>query len=147
MSIRETINEKIKQAMRAKDKLTLDTLRLVNAAVKQVEVDERITVDETRMLAILDKLCKQRKESIIQYEKANRPDLVSKEQAELEIITKYLPEQLSEAELQSLISEAIEETQASSMQDMGKVMSLLKPKLQGRADMGKVSQLIRSKLS
>ena len=147
MSIRESINEDLKQAMRARDKLTLETLRLVNAAVKQIEVDERITVDETRMLTILDKLCKQRKESITQYEKAGRSDLVNKEKSELIIIEKYLPEPLSEEEVMALITTAIEETQAASIQDMGKVMGSLKPKLQGRADMGKVSQLIRAKLS
>ena len=147
MSIRESINQDLKEAMRSRDKTTLNTLRLVNAAVKQIEVDERITVDEARMLAILDKLCKQRKESIAQYQNAGRDDLVEKEQAELVIIEKYLPAPLSEDEINALIATAISDTQAANMQDMGKVMAELKPKLQGRADMGKVSQLIRAKLS
>lgn len=147
MSIRENINEDLKQAMRARDKVTLDTLRLINAAVKQIEVDERLTVDEPRMLSILDKLSKQRKEAIAQYENANRTDLAEKEKAELAIIEKYLPEPLSDEEISALIASAVNEAQATTMQDMGKVMGILKPKLQGRADMGKVSQLIRSKLS
>jgi len=147
MSIRETISGDLKQAMRNRDKLTLETLRMVNAAVKQIEVDERITVDDDRMMAILDKLCKQRKEAIAQYEKAGRADLADKEKAELNIINQYLPEPLSDDEVMALVESAIKDTQASTMQDMGKVMGLLKPKLQGRADLGKVSQLIRSKLS
>ncbi|WP_367606641.1 GatB/YqeY domain-containing protein [Legionella sp. W05-934-2] len=147
MSIRELINENLKQAMRTRDKQVLETLRLINAAIKQIEVDERITVDEARMLVILDKLCKQRKESIAQYEKAGRTDLVDKEQAELSIIEAYLPEPLSDDEINALVSKAIQDTQAATMQDMGKVMAILKPELQGRADMGKVSQLIRSKLT
>lgn len=147
MSTRERINDDLKQAMRAQDKKTMNTLRLVNAAIKQIEVDERITVDESRLLVILDKLRKQRKESIAQYQQAQRQDLVDNEQAELTIIEKYLPQPLSEAEVQTLVESAISDSGATTMQEMGKVMAILKPKLQGRADMGKVSQIIKSKLA
>lgn len=147
MTIKERLNNDIKDAMRAKDKNLLTTLRLITAAIKQIEVDERIEVDEDRMLVILDKMSKQRKESIAQYEKANRDDLVAQEQYELGIIAKYLPEPLSTAEIEQLISEAITSTGAEKMADMGKVMGQLKPKLQGRADMTQVSALIKAKLS
>ncbi|KTD38534.1 Yqey-like protein [Legionella moravica] len=147
MSIKERLNNDIKDAMRAKDKNLLTTLRLITAAVKQIEVDERIEVTEERMLAILDKMTKQRKESISQYEKANRDDLVAQEQFELEIISKYLPEPLSATEIENMIQEAITATGAEKMADMGKVMGQLKAKLQGRADMTQVSALIKAKLS
>ncbi|WP_043873195.1 GatB/YqeY domain-containing protein [Legionella massiliensis] len=147
MTIKDRISNDLKDAMRARDKMKLDTLRLVTAAVKQVEVDERIEVDEERMLVILDKLSKQRKESIAQFQAAGRDDLVAQEQFELDIISQYLPEPLSEAEIETLISKAIAEVGAEKMSDMGKVMALLKPQLQGRADMSKVSSLIKAKLS
>jgi uncharacterized protein YqeY len=147
MTIKERLNNDIKDAMRAKDKDLLSTLRLITAAVKQVEVDERIEVDENRMLVILDKMSKQRKESIDQFEKANRDDLVAKEQFELSIIAKYLPEPLSAAEVEHLIADAIKTTGAEKMADMGKVMAQLKPVLQGRADMAQVSAQIKAKLS
>ncbi|KTD46378.1 GatB/YqeY domain-containing protein [Legionella quateirensis] len=147
MSIKERLNNDIKDAMRAKDKNLLTTLRLITAAVKQIEVDERIEVTEERMLAILDKMTKQRKESISQYEKANRDDLVAQEQFELELISKYLPEPLSAAEIEQMINEAVTATGAEKMADMGKVMGQLKAKLQGRADMTQVSALIKAKLS
>ncbi|CAM4471040.1 MAG: putative protein YqeY [Legionella sp.] len=147
MTIKERLNNDIKDAMRAKDKNLLTTLRLITAAVKQIEVDERIDVDEERMLAILDKMSKQRKESISQYEKANRDDLVAQEQFELSIIAKYLPEPLSAAEVEKLVQDAIASTGAEKMADMGKVMAQLKPSLQGRADMSQVSTLIKAKLS
>lgn len=147
MTIKEQLNNDIKEAMRAKDKNLLTTLRLITAAVKQIEVDERIDVDEERMLVILDKMCKQRKESIIQFEKANRNDLVSQEQFELGVISKYLPEPLSTTEIEHMISEAIKTTGAEKMADMGKVMGQLKSKMQGRADMTQVSALIKAKLS
>lgn len=146
MSIKEQINNDVKDAMRAKDKNLLSVLRLITAAVKQVEVDERIEVDDSRMLVILDKMTKQRKESITQYEKANRTDLVTQEQFELNILSKYLPEPLSEAEIERCIQEAIVATGAEKMADMGKVMAILKNQLQGRADMAKVSALIKAKL-
>lgn len=147
MSIKEQLNNDIKEAMRAKDKELLNTLRLITAAIKQIEVDERIEVDDERMLVILDKMTKQRKESIAQFEKANRDDLVAQEQFELNIIAKYLPEPLSAAEIEALIQDAITTTGASQIADMGKVMGLVKGKVQGRADMAQVSQLIKSKLS
>lgn len=147
MSIKENLNNDIKDAMRAKDKNLLTTLRLITAAVKQIEVDERIEVDDARMLVILDKMTKQRKESIAQYEKANREDLVAQERFELGVIAKYMPEPMSAAEIDKLVHEAIVSTKAEKMADMGKVMAELKPKLQGRADMSQVSALIKAKLS
>lgn len=147
MTIKERLNNDIKDAMRAKDKNLLITLRLITAAVKQIEVDERVEVDEDRMLVILDKMSKQRKESIAQFEKANREDLVAQEQFELSILAKYLPEPLSAAEVDQLVHEAITSTGAEKMADMGKVMAQLKPSLQGRADMTQVSALIKAKLS
>ncbi|KGP63130.1 glutamyl-tRNA amidotransferase [Legionella norrlandica] len=147
MTIKEQINNDIKDAMRAKDKNLLGALRLITAAVKQIEVDERIEVNDERMLAILDKMSKQRKESIAQFEKANRDDLVAQEKFELDVISKYLPEPLTETEIDQLIKEAITSTGAEKIADMGKVMAILKPKLQGRADMSQVSALIKAKLS
>ncbi|WP_454780201.1 GatB/YqeY domain-containing protein [Legionella sp. WA2022007384] len=147
MTIKERLNNDVKDAMRAKDKELLSTLRLITAAVKQVEVDERIEVDNERMLVILDKMSKQRKESIAQYEKANRDDLVAQEQFELDIIKKYLPEPLSEAEIKQMVQDAIASTGAEKMADMGKVMAILKPSLQGRADMAQVSAMIKAQLS
>ncbi|QRN05172.1 GatB/YqeY domain-containing protein [Legionella sp. MW5194] len=147
MSIKDRISNDLKDAMRARDKMKLDALRLITAAVKQVEVDERITVDDERMLVILDKMAKQRKESIAQFNTAGRHDLVAQEQFELDLISQYLPEPLSEDEVNQLISQAIVEVNAEKMSDMGKVMAHLKPQLQGRADMSKVSALIKTKLS
>jgi len=147
MTIKDCISNDLKDAMRARDKKKLDTMRLITAAVKQVEVDERIVVDDERMLIILDKLAKQRKESITQFEAAGRNDLVAQEQYELDLIGQYLPEPLSNAEIEALIAKALAETGATKMSDMGKVMTQLKPQLQGRADMSKVSLLIKAKLS
>ena len=147
MTIKERLNNDVKDAMRAKDKNLLTILRLITAAVKQIEVDERIEVDEERMLVILDKMTKQRKESIAQFEKANRDDLVAQEQYELSILSKYLPEPLAAAEVEKLVNDAITSTGASKMADMGKVMAQLKPSLQGRADMAQVSALIKARLS
>lgn len=147
MTIKEQINNDIKDAMRAKDKNLLNALRLISAAVKQIEVDERIEVDDERMLVILDKMSKQRKESIAQFEKASRDDSVAQEQFELNVISKYLPEPLTDNEIEELISDAIKSTGAEKMSDMGKVMAILKPKLQGRADMAQVSARIKEKLS
>jgi uncharacterized protein YqeY len=147
MTIKEQLNNDVKDAMRARDKELLSTLRLITAAVKQIEVDERIEVDEDRMLVILDKMTKQRKESIAQYEKADRHDLVEQEQFELKVIGKYMPDPLSTAEIEQLVNEAIAHTGAEKIADMGKVMGLLKSKMQGRADMAQVSALIKAKLS
>lgn len=147
MTIKERLTHDVKDAMRAQDKKLLAVLRLITAAIKQVEVDERIEVNDERMLVILDKMTKQRKESITQYEKAHRNDLVVQEQFELGVIEKYLPEPLSTAEIETLINETMATTNATKIADMGKVMALLKPKVQGRADMSQVSALIKAKLS
>lgn len=133
--------------MKAKDKQRLTTIRLILSALKQVEVDERIEVDDERLIIILDKMAKQRRESISQYEQAEREDLAEIERAELTIIKAYLPAALSQQEIAQLVEQAITATSASSMKEMGKVMAMLKPQLQGRADMSQVSQLIKSHLS
>jgi len=146
MTLKERITEDMKAAMRAGEKDRLATIRLVLAAVKQIEVDERITLDDARMLAVLEKLAKQRKESIAQFESGGRSDLVAKEAAELAVIQSYLPEQLSEAELDALIAEAIASTGATTIKDMGKVMGVVKGKAAGRADMAAVGARIKQKL-
>jgi len=146
MSLKDRITQDVKDAMRAKDKPRLATLRLITAAIKQREVDERIELDDTQVTLVLDKMVKQRRESIVQFEKAGRDDLITIENNELEIITPYLPEQLGEDEIIALIDAALEQTGASSIKDMGKVMGQLKPQLQGKADMGAVSALIKSRL-
>ena len=146
MSLKDRILSDVKDAMRAKDKPRLGTLRLITASIKQQEVDERIELDDTQVLTLLDKMCKQRRESINQFEKAGRDDLIAQEVLELDLIQTYLPEQLSEAEITALIEETLAATGASSIKDMGKVMGQLKPKLQGRADMSAVSALIKAKL-
>jgi len=147
MNIKEQLYIDVKDAMRAKDKEKLGTLRLITAAIKQIEVDERIEVDEPRMLVILDKLAKQRNESITQFKAAGRDDLVAQEEFELVIINHYLPEPLSDDEITKLIEDAVVKVDAQKMNDMGKVMALLKPIMQGRADMSKVSSLIKAKLN
>ena len=146
-ALKEKLQSDMKSTMKSGDKSRLAVIRLILSAIKQVEVDERIEPDDTRVLSILDKMAKQRRESISQFEKANRNDLIEIEQAELEIIQQYLPEALSDAEIDNLIAQAIETSGATEMKQMGQVMGILKPQLQGRADMGKVSQLIKSKLS
>ena len=147
MSLLTQIHDDVKTAMRAKDKERLGTLRLITAAIKQKEVDERVEVDDAAALAILEKMVKQRKDSIEQFAKANRDDLIAKEQFELDIIQAYMPEQMSEVEISALVDEAVAAIGATSMKDMGKVMGQLKPKVQGRADMGLVSKLLKAKLS
>lgn len=146
MSLKERIQQDMKDAMRAADKPRLATIRLILAAIKQIEVDERKDLDDTGITIVLDRMVKQRRESISQFEKAGRTDLVDQEAAELAIIQTYLPEPLSESELNALIDEAMAQTGASSIKDMGRVMALLKPELQGRADMGAVSAMIKSRL-
>ena len=141
------INDDVKVAMKAKDKPRLGVLRLITAAIKQREVDERITLDDDQVLAVLEKMIKQRKDSIAQYEKAGRDELAQQEAFEIGIIQDYLPEQLSDDEIDALITEAISSSGAASMKDMGKVMGMLKPKLAGRADMGAVSGKIKAKLT
>ncbi|MFT4728261.1 MAG: hypothetical protein ACI9UN_002768 [Granulosicoccus sp.] len=144
---RQRVLEDIKTAMKARDKPRLATLRLMSAAIKQKEVDERIELDEATTLAIFDKLLKQRRESISQFQTAGRDDLVAQEQAESEIIQTYMPAALSDDEIAAAIDAAIAETGAESVKDMGKVMGLVKPKLQGRADMSSVSKTIRDRLN
>jgi uncharacterized protein YqeY len=146
MSLKERIQQDMKDAMRAADKPRLGTIRLMLAAIKQIEVDERKVLDDVEVTTVLDRMVKQRRESISQFEKAGRTDLVDQEAAELAIIQTYLPEPLSESELNVLIDEAMTQTGAASIKDMGKVMALLKPKLQGRADMSAVSALIKARL-
>ena len=146
MTLKERITEDMKAAMRAGEKDRLATIRLILSAVKQIEVDERIVLDEARMLAVLEKMAKQRKESIGEFEKGGRADLVAKEAAELTVIQAYLPAQMSDAELEALIAEAIATTGATTVKDMGKVMGLVKTKAAGRADMGAVGARIKQKL-
>jgi len=147
MALKDRITEDMKSAMRAGEKDRLAAIRLILAAVKQREVDERITLDDTQVLAVLDKMVKQRRESIAQFQSGGREDLVAKENAELAILQAYLPAQMSEAELDALIAEAIASTGAASIKDMGKVMGVVKAKAQGKADMGSVSARIKQKLS
>ena len=147
MSTLEQIKSSVKEAMRAKDKERLKLLRMVTAAVKQIEVDERIEVDEPRMLTILDKMVKQRRDSITQFESAGRDDLATIEIAEVAIIQEFMPEPLSDSEIEEMIQQAITETGATSMKEMGKVMAIIKPKAQGRADMGQLSGKIKAQLS
>lgn len=146
-AIKQRINDDVKIAMRNQDKERLATLRFIMAAIKQKEVDGGIELDATQILAVLDKLAKQYRDSIAQFQAAGRSDLVVKETRELEIVQSYLPAQLTEDEIRQLVQQAIQETGAAGMQDMGKVMALLKPKLQGRADMGKISGLVKQALT
>lgn len=145
-SLKDRITEDMKNAMRAKDSERLGTIRMITSAIKQREVDERITLDDTQVLAVIEKMIKTRKESIAQFQSGGRDDLVAKEQKEVDLLQAYMPEQLSEAELDALIESAVTETGASSIKDMGKVMGLVKQKAQGRADMGAVSAKIKAKL-
>ena len=133
--------------MRAKDSARLSTLRLLTAAMKQKEVDERIELDDAQVLSILEKMIKQRKESIAQFEKASRQDLADKEKAEIAVLSAYLPQRMSDAEIQKAIDSVVSETGAAGAKDMGKVMAALKAKLAGRADMAAVSGLVKARLS
>jgi len=146
-SLKSQLQSDMKSSMKSGDKGRLGVIRLMLAAIKQIEVDERIELDNARIIAVLDKMAKQRRESITQFDLAGRDDLTAIEQAELKIIQEYLPEALSEDEINELVEQSIASTSAVSIKDMGKVMGMLKPQLQGRADMGKVSQLIKSRLS
>lgn len=146
MTLKERITEDMKAAMRAADKERLSTIRMVQAAIKQREVDERITLDDAQVLAVLEKMIKQRKESIAQFEQGGRPDLAAKEQSEILLLQDYLPAQLSEAELEAIIKEAIASSGAASVKDMGKVMAAVKTRAAGRADMGAVSARIKAAL-
>ncbi|MGF1911147.1 GatB/YqeY domain-containing protein [Vibrio kasasachensis] len=147
MALIDTLKEEQKLAMKAKDKLRLGTIRLALAAIKQREVDERITLNDDDILAVLTKMVKQRRDSVAQYESANRQDLADVESAEITVLEDFMPQPLTEDEVAQLIEAAIAESGAAGMQDMGKVMGVLKPQIQGRADMGKVSGLVRTKLA
>ena len=147
MTLKVQILDDVKSAMRARDQKRLTALRLITAAIKQIEVDKRIEVDDQTVLAILDKMVKQRRESLEQYESAGRDDLAAQEKFELELISVYLPEALSDAEVAALISQAITDTGASSIRDMGAVMNKLRADVQGRADMKAVSSAVKAQLA
>ncbi|MBL4781199.1 MAG: GatB/YqeY domain-containing protein [Porticoccaceae bacterium] len=146
-TLKVRITSEMKTAMRAKDKPRLGTIRLIQAEIKRIEVDERIELDDTRVLAILDKMSKQRRDSLSQFKDAGRDDLAEQEQIELDVIAEFLPAALSAEELQALIDQAVADSGAQAMSDMGKVMAILKPQVQGRADMGAVSKQIKARLS
>jgi len=147
MSLKSRIQDDVKSAMRAREREQLAALRLVTAAIKQIEIDERIELNDAQVLAVLDKMVKQRRESLEQFEKAEREDLAEKERFELSLIQGYLPEPLAEAELTSLIQSTITEVGADSIRDMGSVMNALRPQVQGRADMKAVSQAVKTQLT
>ncbi|CAH8206038.1 MULTISPECIES: GatB/YqeY domain-containing protein [Vibrio] len=147
MALIDILKEEQKLAMKAKDKIRLGTIRLALSAIKQREVDEQITLNDDDILAVLVKMVKQRRDSVAQYEAANRQDLADAEQAEITILEAFMPQPLSDDEVSALIDNAMTESGAVGMQDMGKVMAVLKPQIQGRADMGKVSGLVRTKLA
>lgn len=146
-SLKSRLQESVKEAMRAKNKERLGTIRLIMAAIKQREVDERIELDDTQIISVLDKMLKQRRESITQFEAGNRPDLAEKEAAEITILSEFMPTPLSDAEIDQLIDDAVKSTGAAGIKDMGKVMGLLQAKLKGRADMGAVSAKIKARLN
>ena len=147
MSLKERINEDMKAAMRAKETARLGTIRLLLAAMKQKEVDERISLDDAAIAAVIDKMLKQRKDSITQYEAANRQDLADAEKAEVAVLPAYKPAGLSETEVAAAVAHAVTASGASGAADMGKVMAILKPQLAGKADMGLVSKLVKAKLA
>ena len=147
MSLADTLKSDMKDAMRAKDKDRLGVIRMLMAAIKQVEVDKRITLDDGQILSVVEKLVKQRKEAAKQFIAGNRPELAAKEEAEIAVLNDYLPEQMADSELDEVITAAIAETGAASMKDMGKVMGIVKAKVAGRADMGSVSGKIKALLS
>ena len=147
MSLNQRLTEDMKAAMKGGDKASLGVIRLVNAAIKQREVDERIELDDAQVLAVMEKMVKQRKDSVSQFEAAAREDLAAIERAEIEVIQRYLPEKLGEAEVQAAIDAAIAETGAAGPADMGKLMAVLKPRLAGKADMAEVSKLVKARLS
>ena len=146
MSLKPRITEDMKAAMRAKDAPRLGAIRLLQAAIKQREVDERVELEDTHVIQVIEKMLKQRRDSISQYEAANRADLADVEKYEVSVLQEYLPQPLSEAEIAQLLDKAIAETGASGVKDMGKVVAAVKPQVVGRADMGKVSGLIKARL-
>ncbi|WP_449467989.1 GatB/YqeY domain-containing protein [Stenotrophomonas humi] len=143
MSMKQQLTDDMKAAMKAGEKHALGVIRLINAAIKQREVDERIELTDTDVIAVLDKMVKQRKDSVTQFEAANREDLAAVERDEIVVIERYLPAKMGEAEIQAAVTAAIAETGAASAADMGKLMGVLKPKLAGKADMGLVSKLVK----
>jgi uncharacterized protein YqeY len=145
--LKQRITTEMKAAMRAKDKERLSTIRMMLAELKRIEIDERIELDDTRVITVLDKMSKQRRDSISQFEEAARMDLASAERRELEVIKTFLPQPLTDEELVAIVKQAAEESGAQSMQDMGKVMGLVKPQVQGRADMGNISKLVKAVLT
>jgi uncharacterized protein len=147
MTLKERITEDMKAAMRAGERERLSAIRLILAGVKQREVDERVLLDDGQVLAVLEKMVKQRRESIVQFERGGRADLVAKETAELEVLTGYLPAQMTDAQVAALIEEAIRSTGAATLKDMGKVMGVVRPKAQGRTDLAVVSSRIKERLS
>jgi uncharacterized protein YqeY len=147
MTLKDRINEDMKAAMRAKDSPRLTAIRMLLAAMKQKEVDERVVLDDAAVVAIVEKAIKQRRESIAQFEKAGRNDLADGEKFELGVLSAYLPQQLGDAEIAAAVDAAIAESGAAGAKDMGKVMALVKPRLAGKADMGKVSALVKAKLA
>ncbi|EPA8368775.1 GatB/YqeY domain-containing protein [Vibrio fluvialis] len=147
MALIDILKDEQKLAMKAKDKARLGTIRLALSAIKQREVDEQITLSDDDILAVLTKMVKQRRDSVTQFEAANRQDLADAEKAEITVLEEFMPQPLSEEEVVALIDSAIAQSEPAGMQDMGKVMALLKPQIQGRADMGKVSGLVRAKLA
>jgi hypothetical protein len=146
MALKDRLTEDMKTAMRAADKERLGTVRLALAAIKQREVDERVSLDDAQILGVLEKMIKQRREAIVQFQSGGRADLVAKETAEIAVLQQYLPAQMEEAEIDALIAEAIQSTGAASIKDMGRVMAVVKPKAQGRTDMGALSARIKQKL-
>jgi uncharacterized protein YqeY len=147
MPLRDQVNEDMKNAMRAREAEKLGALRLLLAAMKQREVDERITLDDAGVISVIEKMIKQRRDSISQFENAKRQDLADKEKFEVGVLEKYLPQALSQTEIDAIVAEAVASSGAKGAADMGKVMALVKPKVAGRADMGKISALVKSKLS
>jgi len=147
MSLKERITDDMKAAMRSGEKERLGVIRMITSAIKQREVDERITLDDVQVLSVLEKMIKQRKESLVQFQAGNRQDLVDKEAAEITLLQGYLPAQLSDAEIDGLIKDAIAASGAASIKDMGKVMAIIKGKAQGRADLGAVGAKIKARLS
>ena len=145
-TLKTKIVQEMKIAMRAKDKIRLGTIRLILSDIKRIEVDERIELDDTRILVVLDKMVKQRKDSATQYTNADRQELADQELNEIKVIQEFLPEALSESEILTIVSEAIRTIDATSMKDMGAIMGIIKPKIQGRADAGEVSKMIKTKL-
>ena len=147
MSLKERLSEDMKNAMRAKDQLSLSTIRLINAAIKQYEVDERTEADDAKVIALITKMVKQRKDSAKIYTDAGRQDLADKENAEIEVINRYLPQMMSAAEIEQAVADAVAQTGAAGMADMGKVMGVLKTSLAGKADMGEVNKILKAALS